>query len=400
MNSKISIIALGVILGMGFVASDIYADVSEDKLQAQINVMQKQLDELKAQREQDKKDIKSLKAERGGESEGYLSDVVVTGYFTWEYRDRENQNSTFDNYFFNPIFLWQANDNLLLEAELEYEHGGDEIELEYADIYYILNDYITLGAGKFLVPFGVFNDRLHPSWINKVAGGLGGSGRPLSHNYIVPVAFSDVGIQVRGGVPITDEAKLDYALYVTNGLEGAEGTAVRDLRDENGRDNNNNRAVGGRLGVRLPRFEAGVSGYNGAYTPDGQQDYTMLGIDGAFWWTPLFELRGEWVTAKEEMSTVNDLDKDGWYFQAAYKLADVPVQYLNQCELVARYSTIDTEVFSGGAVSDFDRSTTTLGINYYIKESFIARLAYDWNKEDSGSNTNNDQLTAQITWGF
>src|SRR2546423_8478656 len=68
----------------------------------------------------------------------------------------ENRNGNVSNFSatFNPIFLWELSPKLLFEGRLELElsGGGTNLELEYAQLTYLLNDYITLGAGEFLTP--------------------------------------------------------------------------------------------------------------------------------------------------------------------------------------------------------------------------------------------------------
>src|SRR5262249_18637624 len=55
---------------------------------------------------------------------------------------------------FNPIFLWKMSDRLFFEGELELEleNTDTSLSLEMAQISYLLNDYMTIGAGKFLNP--------------------------------------------------------------------------------------------------------------------------------------------------------------------------------------------------------------------------------------------------------
>ncbi len=72
---------------------------------------------------------------------------------------------------FSPIFLWQLSDNIFFEGEFNAEiesGGGTAIELEYAQVSYVANDYLTFGAGKFLNPINYFVEQLHPAWINKL----------------------------------------------------------------------------------------------------------------------------------------------------------------------------------------------------------------------------------------
>lgn len=382
-------------------------DEKISQLEAQIKNLQRQVDELKSQRQADRQEISNLKTAQ--ETTGLESalppgtDIMVTGYMDLEYTDSENSSRTFDNHHFNPIFIGMLGDNLFFEAELEYEHSGYEKALEVAAMHYFLNDYITLGAGKFLVPFGIYNERLHPTWIAKLPV------RPLYANQVIPVSWSEAGVDARGAVSLSkafnlsNPLDLEYNLYMVNGLEGAEGAAMKDLRD-NITDNNDNIAVGGRIGLRLlPWAEVGGSFYNGAYTADGNKDITIGGADVTLHWD-LFKLRGEFARVEQEIThyTGRDLIKEGYYVEGSYFLSALPVPHLSKCELVARYtaSKLDTFTSSTTALGVDDDHRYSLGLNYYIKDSFIFRLAYDWNKEDKTTETDNDQLGLQLSLGF
>ena len=73
---------------------------------------------------------------------------------------------------------------------------------------YIVNDYFTVGAGKFLLPLGIFNERLHPAWINKLPD------RPLPYDDEVGIApEAGIGAFIRGAVP-KDSTKWNYAFYI------------------------------------------------------------------------------------------------------------------------------------------------------------------------------------------
>lgn len=74
------------------------------------------------------------------------------------------EESTFDGGTFAPIFLFNHDNRLMFEAELEFtlSHGDLDIGFEYADVMYSLTDNLTVRAGKFLLPFGTFMERLHP----------------------------------------------------------------------------------------------------------------------------------------------------------------------------------------------------------------------------------------------
>src|SRR5262245_15843912 len=39
--------------------------------------------------------------------------------------------------------------------------------LEYLQLDYLANSHVTITAGRFLTPFGIFNERVSPIWISK-----------------------------------------------------------------------------------------------------------------------------------------------------------------------------------------------------------------------------------------
>jgi hypothetical protein len=181
-------------------------------------------------------------------------------------------------------------------------------------------------------------------------------------------------------------------VFGVNGLLGAEGGDIRDFRDNigdeteeqaNGRDNN--KAIGGRLGLEfLPQgFDIGGSVYTGNYSDDADVDLnlTLFGADAA-WRGSGLELRAEFVTASQE-TTTEDLTKKGGYAQAAY-LID------SRWEPVVRYSFRDMPGESQ------DQNRFSFGMNFYISPASVVRADYHINGEDSDFETDND--TFVLAW--
>lgn len=176
--------------------------------------LEESLDELDTQIQGVKKDADAV---RSGSTK-----QLVAGFATTGFTDINGQDSSFSAGF-NPLFHWKPSERLLLTGELEVGLQGSETELalDYAHLSYIANDYMTVGAGKFLTPFGTFTERLHPAWINKLPDS------PLSagHGGIAPA--SSLGIQLRGGFA-AGPSKFNWATYVSNGpkLNVGEGVAL------------------------------------------------------------------------------------------------------------------------------------------------------------------------------
>src|SRR4051812_44113368 len=225
-----------------------------ERLRAELDSVRRQVDEKRPPGQS-----------RGGAGSLFDNDrFLVTGYATAGFSDEHAGNSTFSAGI-NPIFLWRINDRIFVEAEVELGlnnesgSGETEVNLEYADINFILNDYATLRVGKFLTPFGQFPERLHPAWINKLPD------FPLVYTEdggLVP--FASLGAEVRGAVPLRSggDSKLVYAAYVANGpsLITDDADAAGTITDTNFDDVNSNKAVGGRVGyLPVPELEVGAS---------------------------------------------------------------------------------------------------------------------------------------------
>ena len=127
---------------------------------------------------------------------------VVGGYGTTTFQ--ANADNVYRNDFaasVAPVFLYTMGQDIVFEAELEFGLEGEltTTGLEYAQIDYLGFDQVQLIAGKFLLPFGVFGERLHPSWINKLPTGpvvYGHAHGGVAESGLLPV-LSDVGAMVR-----------------------------------------------------------------------------------------------------------------------------------------------------------------------------------------------------------
>ena len=119
---------------------------------------------------------------------------LLAGWADGMFEARNGQVSTFSASF-DPIFLWELTPKILFDSRLEIDPsgGGTNVNLVNAQISYLLNDYMALGAGEFFSPSNVFVERFEAQWINKLPD------RPLAiYHGILPNI--SVGAQARGGV--------------------------------------------------------------------------------------------------------------------------------------------------------------------------------------------------------
>lgn len=369
--------------------------------QDELQQLRKQFQEFKRDTDEAIDELESRLAAGGAGAESGTTDFLLTGYTSANYTEVERSNSVFGGSF-NPLFLWQLSDELFFESEVELELEDDETEvvLEYAHLTYSPFDFLSIGAGKFLVPFAQWGERLHPAWINKLPDG------PLHwahHGGLAPL--SEVGLNVRGGFDVQDVG-VNYALYVTNGPQLlTSGHHAGELRFGFAGDNNTNKALGGRIGVLpIPQLEVGFSmmggraGTNG--DPTSQVDALLWALDASYTrtWDQIkgtVDARFEFMRSDvdQDPSLIGGLDneRDGLYVQLAYR-PDQLENFAKNLEGVFRFDDVDQP--GSGA----DRSRLTFGINYWLGPSSLGKVAYQVDDRDGPGDAN--ALLIQFAMGF
>jgi len=314
--------------------------------------------------------------------------LTVTGYADAElWLEEIGSDDTefyFDNHHVNLILLGDITGDLFAAVEVEYEHAGEEISLEYGYLGYTGFEDLRIMAGKFIVPFGRFNKDIHPTPINKTPF------RPYGFSNIVPQTYNDVGLWLSGAKALDDDSRFVFDVFAVNGLLGEEGQDIRGLRNNDREDasfgRDDDKAVGGRIGLEFPflGFDVGASVYTGKYAESGAGEslrLDLVGLDAAYRLDAL-ELRGEVVHAAQDMAD-GDLNKTGGYVEAGYQVSQ-------RWEPVLRFSARD---MPGRAA---DRSRIAPGISFQISPAGIVRLAYAFNLEPDDFEADDDQLAAQF----
>jgi len=327
--------------------------------------------------------------------------VHLAGYADVGYTDTKSGTGSFNVGTFSPIFHYQFNESVMLEAELEFsidETGNTDVGLDYMTIDIFMGDYAALVVGKFLSPLGQFRQNLHPSWINKMASAPVGFG----HDQAAPNA--EVGAMVRGGFPMSG-IYANYAAYLGNGpnLE-ADGTEIEKIETPGlNKDGDGKKAGGGRFGLYFPtqKLDLGISaatgkasvisGTSGAYVYDEARNYDVIGADFT-WHLSTIDVRGEYVK-QEYGSQASSVAVDAgtweaWYVQAAYGFGSA------KWEAVARYGEYDTPHDSQ------DKNQSMLGVNYLFASNVIGKVDYEFNDNPNAGQISDDRLLLQLAYGF
>jgi len=249
------------------------------------------------------------------EAHGYLSTELKELRMPW-FNDARKQVSTFDLHHQVLNFRVSLFERIVAESQIEWEHIGKDFYVPLGQIDVKLRDWLIVRSGYFAVPVGAFNEYQYPDILRKTGQ------QPLFSREIVPALWSEVGVQLRGKLEWRRGANVNYAVFVSNGLEQAsgEGGSIRGMRRNDRDRNDSNKAVGGRLGVApAAGLDLGISGYGGAYTADGRRRLSLWDAD-LTWSRGRLLVRAEGAVALQQVAA-GTLHKKGGYVFGAYRAA-------------------------------------------------------------------------------
>ncbi len=300
------------------------------------------------------------------------------------YMDQElfwnDRSKTFDQHRFIPFIHGQVSERIHVMAELEFEHGGlvrgrgdsdGEIKLEFATVDISFNEALNYRGGVILSPLGRLNLQ-HDSPLNDLTN------RPLVDNAIIPTTLSEAGMGFFGTFYPSEASLLGYELYAVNGFNSATATSIRSGRGSQRTDNNEEKSLVGRLNYSpFLGLDLGASFHRGAYDDAGENNLTILALDGDFNRGPL-ELKGEFARASVDGAPADE--QFGYYAQAGYHFLPGAVQRFPNSIFTAvfRYDFIDLEAR--------DETRYTFGVNFRPEEDTALKLDYEIYDRDDALN--------------
>ncbi len=337
-----------------------------------------------------KEEVKSLKP---GNSKFSLRGYAHAGL---EYDDNDD-NLSFVGGSFNPLFIYRQSDRLIFESEVQFkfEDNEFEIELEYANISYILTKTLTIRVGMFYTPFGIFTARLHPAWINKFPNFPLGYG----HGGISP--GSDLGVDLRGSA-YAGNLKYNYSVYFVNGpqLDDGEehGEDIGSLVYGRTKDNNKNKAIGGRIGI-FPFTDSSLElGFSAQFSKVGAQDSEYENIGSNLYAFDLSYIKGfpaikSVIDIKAQANFINvdqadypdpedptggetftfNNESTAYFVQGAIRPSFVASNFFRNVELAVRYSDMRTPK---NAPWHSDVNQLDIGLNYWLDWRTVFKLTY------------------------
>ncbi|HMD40002.1 MAG TPA: hypothetical protein VKH15_12015 [Candidatus Acidoferrum sp.] len=261
-----------------------------------------------------------------------------------------------------PVVLIPLGDHWLIETRATFDefifredgtsgpyHAQTFSTVDYLQLDYIVNSHLTVVVGRFLTPFGIYNERLYPVWLRNFQD--------------VPIIFpignlttaSSDGAMIRGALISRKDVEVNYTAFFS--------TLSTVNRFESGR------AGGGRVGVFLPqkRLEVGVS-YEKLL-----QDQRQNSVGAHFAWQPYsapLDLKAEYAHSR---------NGQGYWAEAGYRFS----QFRGEDSWLGRFQAIGrVQQFEKGTASPIDglpganTRQVDFGLNYYLPHNVRLNTSY------------------------
>ncbi|HET8732191.1 MAG TPA: hypothetical protein VFM45_00320 [Anaeromyxobacteraceae bacterium] len=143
--------------------------------------------------------------------------LSIGGYGEFTYQNVRNDVAADQSDLLRAVLYagYRFDEHIVFNSEIEFEHAGREVSVEFAYLDFLLTDAVRIRVGNVLVPIGFVNQLHEPAFFNGVF-------RPDVERYLIPSTWSENGVGLHGEV-----AGLRYKAFLLNGLD-----VFRDAGDE------------------------------------------------------------------------------------------------------------------------------------------------------------------------
>jgi hypothetical protein len=307
-------------------------------------------------------------------------------YYAHTSKDGADDSSKVDVYRFVPYIGYKFSDNIILNVELEFEHGGatpdegGEVIVEFMYLDFLFNKNANLRVGNMLMPMGLVNEKHEPTLFTTVQ-------RPNTEKNLIPSTWHESGVMVYGEIV----ENLSYKLGGFTALKPLDD-GDKWLRDGRGGSfENKNPELAGVARVDYTGINGLLVGASTYLDPD----LTMFDMHFDYN-LDAFRAYGVYTQTSRFGAELNQVEKaKGGYINLGYDLLSF-TSWSQKMPLFVQYESVaaQDEIAGGGSINAIE--TTTVGINYFPHEQVVLKADYAMSRQDANADSN----TASVSMGF
>ncbi len=328
--------------------------------------------------------------------------LSIGGYGEMFYANPDNGDDYADVYRFITYFGYKFNDWIVLNTEIEFEHGanaedGGEVVVEFLYLDFLLSKEANLRLGHVLVPMGLVNLRHEPTLFNTVQ-------RPDIEKFLLPSTWHENGALVYGRF---DATSIEYTAGVINALNinnehtmKPDGTWIRNARLGASANAPFDPAFVGRMDYTgINGLTAGASVYyGGGSNLKNDPINDVSGLD-----TTIFDIHARYengpfsayglytqttVDGAEKLSPEAAEQANGYYGNISYDLSGlVGIEY--KMPVFAQYENYNPVEKSVDGLNEdkYQTEIVTMGLNFFPADQVVLKADYTM-KEVNSIDTN------------
>jgi hypothetical protein len=260
----------------------------------------------------------------------------------------------------SPLIAAPIGQHLLIESRLAavetfFPKGGGQgyghvhfVGPAFAQADYVFTPHVTAVGGYFLTPFGTYNERLSPLWINPLQDA------PLIYGIGTMGSGSGLGGMLRGSAIARQNFSINYAAYLSSG-----STNFRF---------GSSRSTGGQVNAYFPnaRLEIGTS--YGRLLETTQVNAAGFHV----WWEPAtapLKLRSEYAHGPHAQ---------GYWVEADYRLSQIHSEesILGRLEPIVRLQQTFRNSPGNDGLPSADMQRVDFGLDYHLPHEVRLNTSY------------------------
>ncbi len=359
---------------------------------SQIKALEDRLNELQSQNALIIEELGKLKEEKeitGTESftgmgvaasKVYRSEsaLSVGGYGEMNYVNKTGSDPVTDLYRFIPYIGYKFSDSIIMNTELEWEHGGKESEggyviVEFSYLDFLLHKNANVRVGHILVPMGNVNLRHEPPLYL-------GVNRPDTEKYVIPSTWHHNGLLVFG--EIVEGLSYQAGIIESLNANSMVGENIREGRLSARNKNANQASIVARIDYNdaAKGLNVGFSVLNGTLNHDDNATLEDAAVGITMYDLHLtyksggVDLKALYAKADiDDEALIGYEGSEGYYVSVGYDIMPL-INAGAKAELLpfVRYEVFDEVI----TAADDEKTNTTVGFNYKPVSNVVIKADY------------------------